>query len=234
MAAGVWAPLCMLIIVTMLYLFRSVYGEVGSALPLNGGAYNALLNTTSKGTASIAACLTILSYVATCVVSGAEACHYLAEVWKSLDVFAATFILLAAFAFLNLMGLSESANVACAIFFFHGGVLTLLLFYAIVHVGMNGFDLLRENWHSSLQPPVVQSIVRWLSVRYMTCDQDDALLMVLNTVGGSCMASPLPAWVSLVLKPAQTILRSRSRSVTLCNTRVTIAVHGAAAPEETM
>ena len=52
-AAGVWAPVALVMIAFMLYLFRSVYGEVGSALPLNGGAYNALLNTTTKATASV-------------------------------------------------------------------------------------------------------------------------------------------------------------------------------------
>lgn len=49
-----------------------MYSEVGTALPLNGGAYNILLNTTSKTLASLAACLTVLSYVATAVVSGSE------------------------------------------------------------------------------------------------------------------------------------------------------------------
>ena len=53
-----------------LYLFRGVYSEVGSALPMNGGSYTVLLNTTNKTLASLAACLTLLSYVATAVVSG--------------------------------------------------------------------------------------------------------------------------------------------------------------------
>jgi hypothetical protein len=92
--AGAWAPVALLAIVAMLHFFRSVYGEVGTALPLNGGAYNALLNTTSKQTASVAACLTILSYVATGVVSGTEACFYLRNVWTELDVYLATIILL--------------------------------------------------------------------------------------------------------------------------------------------
>jgi len=59
---GVWSPICLSLIIVMLHFFRAVYSEVGCALPLNGGAYNALLNTTSKQTASIAACLTILRY----------------------------------------------------------------------------------------------------------------------------------------------------------------------------
>ena len=46
--AGKWAPLALLMVSGVLYIFRSVYAEVVGALPLNGGAYNALLNTTSK------------------------------------------------------------------------------------------------------------------------------------------------------------------------------------------
>ncbi len=68
-----FAPAAMALVAATLYLFRRVYGEAVTALPLNGGAYNVLLNTTSKGTASLAACLTILSYVATGVVSAASA-----------------------------------------------------------------------------------------------------------------------------------------------------------------
>lgn len=55
--AGRWAPVCLLLVAGTLYLFRSIYAEVVGALPLNGGAYNALLNTTSKYRASTVACL---------------------------------------------------------------------------------------------------------------------------------------------------------------------------------
>jgi hypothetical protein len=41
--AGVWAPICLLMVVVTLYLFRAIYGEAVTALPLNGGAYNVLL-----------------------------------------------------------------------------------------------------------------------------------------------------------------------------------------------
>ncbi len=77
LAAGAWAPLALLGVAGVLFLFRSIYGEVVGALPLNGGAYNALLNTTSKWLASMAACLTLLSYMATAVISSLEAMHYL-------------------------------------------------------------------------------------------------------------------------------------------------------------
>ena len=57
--------------------FGKIYGEVVGALPLNGGAYNVLLNTTSKSNAAIAACLTILSNMAMAVPSAGEGINYL-------------------------------------------------------------------------------------------------------------------------------------------------------------
>jgi amino acid transporter len=97
-------------VAAVLHLFRSIYAEVGTALPLNGGAYNALLNTTSKGTSSIAACLTLLSYVATAVISGYEAMHYAHTLWHGLDVFTATICLLGFFALLSIVGITESSR----------------------------------------------------------------------------------------------------------------------------
>lgn len=73
--AGQYAWISLLAVAAVLFLFRKVYGEVVGALPLNGGAYNALLNTTSKSMASMAATLTILSYMATAVISASEAMH---------------------------------------------------------------------------------------------------------------------------------------------------------------
>ena len=58
-------------------VFRFIYGEAISALPMNGGAYNVLINTTSKPVASFAACLAVISYIATGVVSAATAVSYL-------------------------------------------------------------------------------------------------------------------------------------------------------------
>lgn len=58
--AGQYAWITLLIVAVVLYLFRKIYGEVVGAIPLIGGAYNALLNTTSKSTASMAATLTLL------------------------------------------------------------------------------------------------------------------------------------------------------------------------------
>ena len=40
---GQYAWIALLMVAAVLYLFRNIYGEVVGALPLNGGAYNALL-----------------------------------------------------------------------------------------------------------------------------------------------------------------------------------------------
>ena len=95
-------------------------------MPLNGGAYNCLLNTTSKFRASMAACMTILSYIATAVISAGEGMHYAHNLWAGLPVFEATIGLLGFFAFLSILGISESAAVAVGIFLLH--LLTLVMF----------------------------------------------------------------------------------------------------------
>ena len=129
----------------VLYLFRSVYAEVGSALPLNGGTYTVLLNTTNKRVAAGAAVLTLLSYVATAVISAGEAMHYAHNLWHGLPVFEATVALLALFAFLNILGISESAVVALLIFVFHIGTLTVLSLASIAAFVADP-SLFAENW----------------------------------------------------------------------------------------
>ncbi len=49
--------------------------------------------------------------------------HYAHNLWQGIDVFWATITLLGLFAFLNIVGISESAVVALGIFAFH--ILTL-------------------------------------------------------------------------------------------------------------
>jgi len=132
--AGPLTPLVLLIVAGILYLFRTVYAEVGSALPLNGGTYTVLLNTTNKNAAAAAACLTILSYIATAVISASEAMHYAHNLLPDFSVSAATVLLLALFAGLNLIGIGESAMVALGIFIIHMITLTLLCASSIIMI----------------------------------------------------------------------------------------------------
>lgn len=150
-AAGQWAPVSLLIVAALLYLFRNIYAEVVGALPLNGGAYNALLNTTSKFRASVAACLTILSYMATAVISANEAIHYAHDLWSGIPLFWATVGLLLLFMTLSILGITESAVVAVGIFLTHMVTLTLLLVVGGAYVWQNGTGLLMENFSQPLQ-----------------------------------------------------------------------------------
>jgi len=155
--AGVLAPLVLLVVAGVLYLYRRVYAEVGSALPMNGGTYTVLLNTTNKRVAAAAACLTLLSYIATAVISANEAMHYAHHLLPGLDVFTATICVLGFFALLGIVGISESAVVALGIFVLHMATLCVLAVACGVSVAGDPSRLL-ENW----QLPPVQSLPRAL------------------------------------------------------------------------
>ena len=151
--AGQFAWISLLVVAVVLFLFRRIYGEVVGALPLNGGAYNALLNTTSKQIASAAACLTILSYMATAVISANEAMHYLSNMLPVLPVDMATIGVLAVFMGLALLGIGESAAVAVIIFITHLAALSLLVLAGVWFLLHHGTAVFTANW----QEPVTAS-----------------------------------------------------------------------------
>jgi len=143
--AGALAPLVLLVVAVVLYLYRFIYAEVGSALPLNGGTYTVLLNTTGKRLAAAAAVLTLLSYIATAVISANEASHYATNLIPGMHVIGATVAILGLFAVLNLMGITESAAVALAIFAVHLATLTVLAIVCAIAVARDP-ALLVANW----------------------------------------------------------------------------------------
>lgn len=162
--AGQYAWISLLMVAAVLYLFRKIYGEAVGALPLNGGAYNILLNTTSKSNASVAACLTILSYMATAVLSASEAMHYLHSLIDSISVFWATIGLLTFFLLLIMSGIKESSNVAIGIFVFHLLSMLFLIGSGIWFAYNNSFDVLSINF----KQPVNGSIPMALFLGFST------------------------------------------------------------------
>ncbi|WP_348799845.1 APC family permease [Flavobacterium adhaerens] len=148
--AGQYAWISLLFVGLVLFLFRKIYGEVVGALPLNGGAYNVLLNTSSKRMASIAAILTVLSYMATAVISASEAMHYLHNIFDTISIPIATIIVLLIFTALSIIGIGESAIVAVGIFIFHLVSLLLLVITSAVFIAINGLDTFHLNWEIPL------------------------------------------------------------------------------------
>lgn len=154
LAAGKLAPVCLLLVSALLYFFRNIYGEVVTALPLNGGCYNVLMNTTTKRFASAVACLSILSYVATAVVSGTDAILYLQAFLKlepmntplsEVGVLGLTILLLFIFASLCFMGISESGTVALVMFVMHLCTLVTLCIAGTVYAVREDFSVLKSN-----------------------------------------------------------------------------------------
>ncbi len=161
MAAGQYAWVVLLIVAGVLHLFRKIYGEVVGALPLNGGAYNALLNTTSKSMASLAATLTLLSYMATAVISASEAMHYLHGIIPAVPVIWATVLLLAIFLGVTVMGIGESSIVAQVIFVFHLISLTILSGAITFYLFNNGLQVFFKNSHLPLPHGSVVNAIFW-------------------------------------------------------------------------
>ena len=142
--AGVLAPVVLLAVVFLLYLYKKVYTEVVEALPLNGGTYNCLLNSTSKFAAALAACMTILSYIATAVISSKTAVEYLHTVYPNFSVIEGTICVLGVFATLAIIGIAESAVVALAIFIFHMTALFVFCALGFVHMPTD-FHIFKSN-----------------------------------------------------------------------------------------
>jgi len=144
--AGQYAWISLLVVAFVLFLFRKIYGEVVGALPLNGGAYNVLLNTSSKKVASFAAVLTVLSYMATAVISATEAMHYFHTIVSGINVLVAAAVVLVLFTILAIIGIGESAIVAVMIFLIHLLSLSLLVIISIVFICSNGLETFHLNW----------------------------------------------------------------------------------------
>lgn len=153
--AGIYAPLVLLVISLVLFFYKKVYTEVVEALPVNGGAYNCLLNGTSKNIASVAGVMTILSYIATAVISGKVGIQYLFSVLPLPEtvrilglaiehndlVIYTTILLLLFFALLVISGIKDSAKVAMGIFFTHIFTLTLFIILGVVYILSHGDGL---------------------------------------------------------------------------------------------
>ncbi|MFC0777349.1 APC family permease [Flavobacterium sp. HJSW_4] len=155
--AGQYAWISLLIVAVVLFLFRKIYAEVVGAIPLNGGAYNVLLNTSTKRLASLAATLTVLSYMATAVISASEGMHYLHGIFEGLNVTIATVVVLVLFTGLAILGIGESAFVAVIIFMTHIGTLTLLVLASAWFVLTHGLDTFHINWQTPIASGSIQT-----------------------------------------------------------------------------
>ncbi|GAA5814005.1 hypothetical protein MFLAVUS_007495 [Mucor flavus] len=154
--SGKYAPISMFLVALLMYPMKRIITEVATAMPLNGGTYNALLNSTTKSTAAVAACLSILDYLATCVVSASTASAYLAaevDLPSKLSPFLLTIIILIVFSLICLMGLKESSSLTLSIFTLHSVTMFAVMIASFVMWIRGGSQTLIDNWTLVPDPP---------------------------------------------------------------------------------
>lgn len=163
--AGVYAPIVLLLVGISLWFFRHVYTEVVEALPINGGAYNCLLNGTSKPVAAVAGVMTILSYVATACLSAKVGVEYFARAFEEhtghFDTTIAAIVLLGLFAALVIGGLKDSAKVALGIFLFHIFTLVLIIILGFEHWFVHGTSQFWQNYEATKSIVLHNSGIVW-------------------------------------------------------------------------
>lgn len=153
--AGAYAPFVLAFIALVLFFYKSVYTEVVEALPTNGGAYNCLLNATSKNLAALAGTTTVLSYIATSVISGESAMQYLYSILHT-PVIPLTIVVLGIFALLVISGIKDSAKVALGIFTLHVVVLILFVLLGVWYFIHGGHSYFMQNFTASI--PLVKRV----------------------------------------------------------------------------
>ena len=110
---------------------------MGGAIPFNGGSYLAAMSTYSKRTASVLACCSVLSYVATSVMSARSGSSYLLTIFdvkSDLAVDLTTAAVIISVGLVVFWGLKESAKMATVIFCLHMTVLFILIVHSIIYL----------------------------------------------------------------------------------------------------
>jgi amino acid transporter len=120
---GFAAPFFIFAVAVCMWLFKTTYQEGCSVSPLNGGAYTMVLQTVGRRAALMVGSLTILSYLATAVVSALSGALYLSSLssvpWSAGVIVAVAAVPVIVFAGLNLFGLKESTTLVFGIAAFH-------------------------------------------------------------------------------------------------------------------
>lgn len=113
---GFAAPLMILAVCLLMWLFKFTYEEGCAASPFNGGAYMMVLQTIGRRMAMVVGALTILSYLATAAVSAISGAYYLDSFdninnWPVFNVALVACVPVVFFGLLNIVGIKEPAKI---------------------------------------------------------------------------------------------------------------------------
>ena len=121
-ASSIFSPVSLLIACLILFLWKPIFLELGSAIRLNGGNYAYLLQVSGTTLGLFGAAATLLDSVATSTESAATAASYLrGEFTSSLAVSEAaiTISLLTVLAILCLANVRRSSSITLSFFLIH-------------------------------------------------------------------------------------------------------------------
>jgi len=152
MQAGRYAPFAVLLAVASMLLIRRIYTEVGSALPLNGGSFTALVHSTSKRFAALLSSFILLAYLTQAIVHSSWSSEYLSMLSSVSAAGGFAAVLLGCMA-VCLAGLRCAGLVASAVFVLHCATMAILTVCSVVRLSRVGWAQLSANWS---QPEVVQ------------------------------------------------------------------------------
>lgn len=145
---GYLAPLMILAVCLLMWLFKMTYEEGCATSPFNGGAYMMVLQTVGRRMAMVVGSLTILSYLATAAVSAVSGAIYL-DSFDNLnnlpmqDIISIAIAPVVFFGFLNMIGIKEPAKIVLAVAIFHFSLLLVMDVWGLSMAFSTGADFSR-------------------------------------------------------------------------------------------
>ena len=135
---GYMAPVFILGVCLMMWLFKSTYQEGLAMSPYNGGAYVMILRTLGRQIAVPVGALTCVSYLATAAVSALSGAFYMFSLFPqrpdTMTIVLVAMAPIVIFGFLNARGIKEPAKIVTAIAGFHFFLLIIMCLWSLVYL----------------------------------------------------------------------------------------------------
>ncbi len=141
---GYMAPLFILTVCLMMWVFKRTYEEGLALSPYNGGAYVMILRSIGRRASVLAGSLTFVSYLATAAVSALSGAFYLSSLFEGglsiSAIVAISFVPIVIFGLLNSRGIKEPAKIVTAIAGVHFFLLLVMAIWGTVYLIVQGIE----------------------------------------------------------------------------------------------
>lgn len=138
---GYLAPIFILCVCLLMWLFKRTYEEGLALSPYNGGAYVMILRSLGRQPAVLAGALTCVSYLATAAVSALSGSFYLASLFSeplsTSQIVLLSYVPIVIFGLLNMKGVQEPAKLVTGIAAFHFALLIIISLWGFTYIALN-------------------------------------------------------------------------------------------------